>query len=125
MRTEHRNSHRALALLSITTDILVGLARRHCTNRWALSALSASPTDLGIHWVVLPGDAEIWPVRVLMLEMAGERHAAWFTYGVDDGEVVFIVQPTDYVNSEQAGETGRVRLQSKPGASAAAPAVSA
>lgn len=102
----------ALDLMPIQN--VLGLVREHCDSAWLARCLGGMvvPTDEGVYWCALPGDLEIWPVRVLVYQWDGERHAVWLTYQWPDGaEVVVATQEGPPVlQVHQAGEAGRLAM---------------
>lgn len=120
MRSEHPLAVRALpALERMPLADAVRFALERYDTPWLPLALrsGAPPEDLGVFWVVLPGDALIWPVRVLMVYLEDESHAVWVTYdrAACASLEVFTQPGADRPPEAQAGEPGRVRLLSRPG----------
>jgi len=121
MRTEHPIADRcAVALAQFPINDVLRLASDRADTPWLPRAVaSGAPVeDKGLFWVVLPGDECIWPVRVFIASLVSERHAVWFTYDHTRLGAEFLVetQLSDWVNPDQAGEPGRTRLLSRPGA---------
>lgn len=93
---------------------VVAFLRDRPDSAWLEMALSRGcvPEDEGVYWVVLPGDQEIWPVRVVLLTHERERHAVWLSYRWPLGAELWVqTQEGEPVLAPwQAGEAGRVAL---------------
>lgn len=119
-----------MALVEMTPSEAVGFLRTHFDTPWLDASLrsGAAPEDRGVYWVILPGDATIWPVRVFVASLGGERHAVWLTYDRSHGrDLEVLTQPDDRVSDAQSGAIGRTRLllrQDGPGSSFPASPVS-
>lgn len=104
----------ATALDLLAVSAVLDLVRHHCDSAWLERALMYAPRveDEGLYWVVLPGDEEIWPLRVLVVGHEGERHAVWVTYRWPVGSGVWVQtqEGEPLLVPQQAGELGRLAL---------------
>lgn len=90
------------------------LVGRNADSAWLERCVGARvlPVDEGVFWLALPGDVEIWPVRVLVYAWDGERHAVWLTYQWPDGSdlVVQTQEGPPVLQVYQQGEAGRLQM---------------